>query len=516
MEQLSGIDSAFFYAEDPNLPMHIATVTLYDPSTSPSGTVRLRDIMNLFERAVYNVPLFRQRLVEVPLGLDQPYWIDDPDFDIEYHIRHIALPEPGDWRQFYIQVARINSRALDRSRPLWEVYVIEGLNDLEGVPAGSFAVMMKLHYAALDDEALKSLFTSIHTATAEAPPEALDLSQPLKREIRSGALPLLLNASQNSLKRAFRLPGLLSSLLQGYRRIQKGEQTGEISKHPPIPRSIFNGELSPYRVVTSCSVPLETARRLRGAIDDATLNDLVLTVIGGALRLYLQDKGELPTASLVANAPVNLRDDKRHQITGDRLTANIPLCTNIKDPLERFFAVHEESVSARYYIKARGEDLPEQFTDSLHPIVTRNLLRFQENLEHWPLLSRLYPASPNTLLSNMPGPSGPAFLCGARVVTGLGLGPCLPDIGLFHTVASTAEQLVISVNACREMMGDPEFYRQCILRSWELTEAALEKELTAQPAGKTKSGVATKKPARKSPAKKKVAKKRSRAKPVEA
>lgn len=480
MEQLSSIDSAFVFAEDPNLPMHIATVTIYDPSTSPVGTVRLKDIMTLFQRAVYNVPLFRQRLVEVPMSLDQPYWIDDPDFDIEYHVRHIALPKPGDWRQFYIQVARINSRILDRSRPLWEVYVIEGLNNLEGVPAGSFAVMMKLHYAALDGDAVKSLFMSTHTEHAEPPPEQLGFPDPLKREVRSGALPLLINASQNSLKRAVRFPRVLGDVFNGYRRILKGQQSGEIKKHPRIPTSRFNGTLSPYRSVTSWSVPFERARRLRSAVEGATLNELVLSVIGGALRLYLQEKDDLPLASLVADAPVNLTEAEHRASTGNRVTANVPLCTDIEDPLERFQVVHEESVSARNYLKARGEHLPEEFADAMHPYLSRSLLKIQENIGRFPWLAHVYPHSPNTLVSNMRGPLERTYLCGARVVTGMGLGPCMPDIGLFHTAATTAGQMIISVNACREMMTDPEYYQQCLARSWDLTEAALEKSLAPE------------------------------------
>lgn len=487
MEQLSSTDSAFVFAEDPNLPMHIATVTIYDPSTAPSGTVRLKDVMNLFERAVYNVPLFRQRLVEVPLGLDEPYWIDDPDFDIEYHVRHIALPKPGDWRQFYIQVARINSRILDRSRPLWEVYVIEGLNNLEGVPAGSFAIMMKLHYAALDGEALKSLFMSIHTEKAEQPPEKLSFPSPLKREVRTGTLPLLINASQNSLKRAARFPSTLGDVLSGYRRILKGQQSGEIKKHPRIPTSRFNGSLSPYRAVTSYSVPFERARRLRGAVEGATFNELVLSVIGGALRLYLMEKEDLPLTSLVADAPVNLADTEHRASSGDRITVNVPLCTDIDDPLERFMAVHEECVSARNYLRARGEALPEHLAETMHPYLSRSLLKIQENLGRFSWLSHVYPHSPNTLLSNMGGPMEPTYFCGAKVVTGMGLGPCMPDIGLFHTSSNTAGQLIISVNACREMMTDPELYQECLARSWDLTEAALEKVLPQQGTAKKKA-----------------------------
>lgn len=475
MDQLSSIDSSYIYTEDPKLPMHIATVTIYDPSSAPQGTVRLKDIINVFERAAYNVPLFRQRLVEVPLGLDQPYWIDDPDFDIEYHIRHIGLPKPGDWRQFYIQLARINSRPLDRSRPLWEIYVIEGLNSLEGVPSGSFAIMMKLHHAALDAESLMSLYMSVHTLKPEAPGKQVEFDHGLRREVRRGKLPLMINASQNSIKRAFLFPRMVNGMLRGYRRIRHGVDSGDIKKHHPTPLSPFNGQLSPYRAVTSFSAPFEQARKLKSAIDGATLNDLVLTIVAGALRLYLGDKNALPEDSMVAQTPINLTSGDaatEHKIS----LANMPLHTEIADPLERFYAVHEESASARNYLLARGEDLPQEFGDALHPYLSRSLLKIHDSLQHVPVLSQVYPAAPNTLVSNMPGLSEPVYLCGAKVVTSLGLDPCMPGIGLSHTATVSAGQLVISVNACREMMDDPGFYQQCLQQSWDLVQAALNPE----------------------------------------
>ena len=140
MEQLSSIDATFIQAENPALPMHISSVSIYDPSTAPGGKVRFKDIIQLYEDAIYEVPLLRRRLVEVPGNMDFPFWREDPDFDVEFHVRHIALPKPGDWRQFYIQLARLHSRQLDMQRPLWEVYVIEGLNDLDGCPSGACAI----------------------------------------------------------------------------------------------------------------------------------------------------------------------------------------------------------------------------------------------------------------------------------------------------------------------------------------------------------------------------------------
>ena len=135
---------------------------IYDQSSAPGGKVTFKGILDHVGSRLHVSRTFRQRLVEVPLGLDHPYWIEDPDFDLEYHVRHIALPRPGDWRQFCIQVARLHSRPLDRSRPLWEMYVIEGLDDVDGLPAGSFAIMTKIHHAAIDGVTLLEITSALH------------------------------------------------------------------------------------------------------------------------------------------------------------------------------------------------------------------------------------------------------------------------------------------------------------------------------------------------------------------
>lgn len=468
MEQLSSTDSAYIYAEDRKLPMHVTTATIYDPSTAPQGKVRLKEIMSLFERAVYNVPMFRQRLVEVPLGLDQPYWVEDPDFDIEYHVRHVALPKPGDWRQFYIQVARITTRPLDRSRPLWEVYVVEGLNNLEGIPAGSFAVVMKLHHASLKGEALRSLFDSLNTSTPEAPHGTPQFDRALHREILRGNLPLLISAAQNNFARSLRASRVMRDAYRGLQRIRKGMALGDLREPAPVPATRFNGPPSPHRVVTSYSIPFEEARSAKGAIEGATINDLAMAIIGGALRRYLLDKQELPDDSVVGQVMMGDREGEPINPQKRKLApVNVPLRSDIEDDLERFYAVHDETEHARRYLKARGLELSEELAATMNPATARSVLKVQENLGQLGLFNYLSPARPNTLISNMPGPLDTVYFCGAEIVTSFGFGPCMPDIGLVHTITSAAGQLTIGVNACRVMLPDPEHYRACLKDSWQ-------------------------------------------------
>ena len=174
MAQLSGLDSAFLYLETPRTPMHIGSIAIYDPSTAPNSFVRFKDILNFIDSRMHLAKSFRRKIANVPLSLDYPYWVDDADFDLEYHVRHIALPQPGDWRQLCIQASRLHSRPLDLSKPLWEFTVIEGLNNIPGVPKGSYAIVSKIHHAAIDGVSGVDIANAVHSidpAGAIATPE---------------------------------------------------------------------------------------------------------------------------------------------------------------------------------------------------------------------------------------------------------------------------------------------------------------------------------------------------------
>ena len=202
MQQLSGMDASFLYAEVPNAHMAGAGLSIYDPSTAPGGKVTFKGILEHIEARLHEAKTFRRRLVRVPFDLDHPYWIEDPSFDLEFHVRHIALPHPGDWRQLCIQAARLVARPLDLSRPLWEFYVVEGLDRVEGVPEGSFAVVSKIHHAAIDGMAGMEMTNAIHDHSPDAEPNPpAEAWQP---ESVPSATTLLARASINNTMRPFK------------------------------------------------------------------------------------------------------------------------------------------------------------------------------------------------------------------------------------------------------------------------------------------------------------------------
>ena len=174
MEQLSGQDAMFLHAELDGLPQHIGGVSIYNQDTAPDGVVRFKQILSMLESRLHLSPIFRRKLATVPLGLGRPYWVEDPDFDLEYHVRHIALPKPGDWRQLCILSARLHSQPLRRDKPLWEIYVIEGLTNVEGLPPNCFAMLLKVHHCAMDGATGAQFMNIMHDLS----PEVTDPGKP--------------------------------------------------------------------------------------------------------------------------------------------------------------------------------------------------------------------------------------------------------------------------------------------------------------------------------------------------
>jgi WS/DGAT/MGAT family acyltransferase len=460
--------------------MHISSISIYDPSTAPQGKVgggpvRFKDIMQLYEDAIYEVPLLRRRLVEVPGNMDFPYWIEDPDFDIEFHVRHIALPKPGDWRQFFIQVARIHSRPLDMKRPLWEIYVIEGLNHLEGIPAKSFAVLQKLHHAAMDGAAVRKMFMALHDTEAKAHGETARHSQPLIRENRPRILSLWLKSYRRSLGRPAKLGRAVMKTIESVRRISAAEKHGDIEPAVEPPHTRFNGQTSPHRVVTAASFDLDEFRRLRRAVPGATLNDLAVSVCGGALRRYLLDKNEAVDRALVAQIPVDIRAATEREQDGNLITTINATCgSDVENPLERLEAVRQSTAAGKKRLVAMGESLTREMAEAMGPHITKAIFTMMYNASRLGPLSNLMPEGPNLVFSNLPGPPDPVYLCGAELKWGTGLGPMMPNMGLFVTVTSTVGKFVYGVSACRGMMPDPDFFQQCLYRSYEETRAAVD------------------------------------------
>jgi len=468
MQQLSAQDASFLYLETPHAPMHIGGIMIYDPSALPGGKQRFKDILGFIEERLHLARTFRQKLVQVPFNLDYPYWIEDKDFDLEYHVRHVRLPEPGDWRQLCIQVARLHARPLDLTKPLWEFTVIEGLDSIPDLPSGSYAIVSKVHHAAIDGVSGVDLIEALHGL--EASPEPVPPTRPWTGEVPPNPMELMFRAQFNAVTQPLRFAGVLARSAPAVGRMGKGLVTRRIQ--PPTalpPRTRFNHLVSAHRAVEARQFPLAEVRAIKSCVDGATVNDVVLAICGGALRHYLTAKKELPDAPLIAMAPISVRAADQQKALGNQVSAMmVELGTHIENPLQRLAAVRESSSASKALSNAVGAKLMTDYSQFIPSTTAAMAARLYTELG----LAEQVNLPFNCVVTNVPGPQVPLYSAGARLVTQYGLGPVYDGMGLIFPVFSYCGHINITVNACREMMPDPDFFAGCLQASFdELSQA---------------------------------------------
>jgi WS/DGAT/MGAT family acyltransferase len=519
LTQLSGMDSMFLYAESHRAPLEVGCLQIYDPSTAPRGAVRFKEVLATFQERLDRWPLFQQKLVEVPLSLDHPYWTHDDDFDLEYHVRHISLPQPGDWATLMKQVARLQARPLDHSKPLWMVHVIEGLDNIEGIPDNAFAIFLKMHHSTVDGVTGQGVQAAIHDVE---PRQADASSYRPSAGPASGENPSIVNvlarAPVNAAIKSTRLGFGLLRALPGL--VSVGLSRNGAGK-PQVPMTRINdGRVTASRVVDGCFFPLEDFKAIRAQYPGVKINDVLLAVIGGGLCYYLDATDELPTQSLVAGCPINVgSEDDAEKGRGNLLSLMTPLLhTEIEDPVERLLTIRESTTDAKAIVEKIGSrtmtevpmNLPAPIAKNLYPLLAGIALR-TETLPY------------NTMVTNVAVRHAPLYLSGARLVRVLATGPVIDQSGVFHACFSFDGEVSIGFTGCREMLPDPGFYNECIVAAFEdLRRAALgprpaakrkKKASKKKTTAKKKSSKGKKKAAaRKKPARKKAAKKTAKKK----
>ncbi len=480
MEQLSGLDALFLHAEMHGMPMHLSLLSIYDPASSPSGKVEFRQILDLFEKNIQtNVPLFRYKLMEVPFGLDQPYWVEDHNFDLVYHVRHIALPKPGNWQKLCSLAANLHAQPLNRGRPLWEAYIIDGLDYIVDIPAGSFAILLKVHHSLMDGKTGMAIFNSLHTHAfgkddqVGYPDASFNEGRFFAHEPDINAPALLAKAALHNLYRTGNLVRMMGRAVGLYAVVRKAVNAKEL-KQLQKPKTRFNGSISPRRVVDRIRLPLEKINLIQSFIPDQTVNDVALAIISGALRRYLLSKNELPEDSLVAAMPFNVQNTDDESYSGNRINiANISLRTDVVKPLDRLRRVHKEAVAGKSYALTLGNNIFNETMDNLF-----------SGLVAWGVKTAVesgvldkFPPAHNTIVTDIPGSPDQLFLCGAKLIDSFGMGPLIPNTGLFHAVSSTYQHLTVSFTADRQKMDDPDFYVQCLQESFCDLIDAIESEI---------------------------------------
>lgn len=474
MKQLDNQDAGFIYNETPTTPMHTAGLGIYDQSTVANQPLGHKDIIKYIADRIHLTPIFRYKYVEVPFGLDKPYFTEDPNFNLEFHIRHIALPQPGDWRQLCIMVSRLNSKPLDFNHPLWEAYIIEGLDNIDGLPKGSFAILVKLHHSIVNGASGQEIFGALHDLLPDSIPSK---NQPAADHAKSpSSLGLLGKAvpqfAQRPLQYASAIYRHTPRLIRNMTRMYQGEL--ESGTRLKVPQTRFNYNVSPYRVFEGSSFSLDDIKYIRNAVGkQITNNDVMLNIVAGGLRLYLSKHQELPEESLCIMLPQDTRSDSSEGDFDNKvggLFADIH--TDIANPIERLNAISESTKKAKQFaIEMDITGLIQNYMGGfLTPLAGRRLNRFMQKTR---ILERFGPFACNSLLTSVPGPSFPLYHAGAKMVAYWGIPPITDSIGLSHATFSYCGRVTLSVTACRQMMPDPADYMDCMVRAFEeLLEAA--------------------------------------------
>jgi len=464
MKQLGVLDSAFINLELPGTPQHVGGLGIYDPSTAPGGFVRFKDILHFIRHRLHLAKTMRQRMVKVPFGIDYPYWIEDPNFDLEYHVRHAALPKPGDWRQLCILTARTFARPLDLTRPPWELLIVEGLDNVDGVPKGSYAILSKVHHAAIDGVSGVDLMHALHTLTPDV--QEIPDPDPWKPERMPSQLGMFARGYVRGFTNPLRQAKVAADSIPGMYKIAKGAIKGDfdIASTLSTPRTRFNGKVSAHRVIDGRSFALADIKKMRILADGATVNDVMLSIVGGAMRAYLIDKDELPDETLAAMAPISVRADNEKNAMGNQVSAmRAPLGTHIEDPVERIAFVNSETQKSKAMTNALGARQMAEMS-KLSPALYMGI--GARLYSQWGLANRIRPIF-NTVVTNVPGPPVPIYSTGARLVNIFGNLCLLDGVALGHVVQSYVDKITVTATACRDAMPDPAFYAECIQASFD-------------------------------------------------
>ena len=495
MRQLNRRDALFLASESAHANSNVSLLQIYDPSTAPGGRLRFKSILALVESRLHLSPIFRQKLREVPFGLDDPYWIEDENFDLEYHVRNIALPRPGDWRQFCIQASRIHARPLDLDRPLWEIYVIEGLDSLLDLPKDSFALLTKLHHAAIDVERGTEIITLLHDATPEPP--KVDPPVPWFPESAPGDVELVCRGVLHTARSPTRLARPLVKAAASVVPAVRSFAAELRQRHDAVPVTRFNSVVSPYRVFETRRFLLDELREIRRLVAGATVNDVVVAVCAGGLRNYLAANDELPERDLTAMMPIYVRDPDAGPDAKPHVEwIDLMLGMNIDDAVERLAFVKRQTATSATIGRAIGA---RELTDIGTHAPAATLALTGKMLGRALHGARSRAPLANCAIANVPGPTTPLYLNGARMTYFSAIMPINDGLGLVFAVTSYDGRIIVSPTSCREQMPDPEVFAQCVRdcfqdylgRARARTKARVKAPARARPARPRRSSAGT-------------------------
>jgi WS/DGAT/MGAT family acyltransferase len=465
VRQLTGLDAQFLALETPRQVGHVSGFAIYDPSTAPGGELTLEAVQNLIAERLPLLPPFTWRLTEVPLKLDYGYWVEDPDFDLDFHVRELAIPAPPTKEKIAEQISRITSRPLDRSRPLWELYLIHGL------PEGRVGMVTKIHHAVIDGVSGAEIMAVLLDLGPEGrePPPPGNGRAPRPPSDTELLLRGLLGLTRYPVRVARALPSTVPNIedvpilndLPGAKTL--GRATREIARALrggerrvlerstlKAPFTTFNGRMSGHRRFAYGRFPLEDVKAIKNA-HSCTINDVVVTVCAGAVRRWLIEHHELPDDPLVAQIPVSVRTQEQIGTYGNRIgMMSAPLFTDEPDPVSRLLRTHVALKDLKARHKALPAEMLQDATQFIPPAVFARAARISFSLAG---SNRVRPPW-NLVISNVPGPQFPLYCAGARLEANYPVSVITDGLGLNITVMSYCGNVDVGIVADREQMPD--------------------------------------------------------------
>lgn len=467
MRQLTSLDAQFLAMESDRTQGHVSILGIYDPETASGRPLNAQLVRELVTERMHLLPTFRWRLAPVPFSLDYPYWVDDGTFDVEYHVREIAVPAPGNQRQLAELVADLIGRQLDRARPLWEVYVIHGLED------GAVGVMTKMHHAAVDGVSGNEVMSILLDDDAagrkpESAPKIVAERYPSEFEMLGrGAVGMLrqplrvLRAAPRTLRHLDDVPTIrgvpgVKAVARSARLVARALPGGSAKSTPKgsdvvAPQTRFQARVSAHRRVAFGSVSLDDVKMVKNAFG-CTVNDVVLAMVAAGLRSWLDERGELPDQPLVGFIPMSVRTPEQMGTFGNRVSVMISeLPTDTADPVERLRRINETMKT----VKERHRTLPASLLLDANHFIPPALFSQAARATSRLVGVRGIKQPANVAISNVPGPSTPKYLGGARQRAQIPVSGVLDGIGINITVMSYMDSLDFGIVVDRDQLDDP-------------------------------------------------------------
>jgi diacylglycerol O-acyltransferase / wax synthase len=463
MERLSGIDASFLYFETPNMHMHVVATIVFDPTTVPGGH-SFDNVRSMIESRLHLAKALRRKLAPTPFNINHPVWVEDPDFDLDYHVRRIGCPPPGSEEQLSRIVDDIASRPLDRSRPLWEVWIVEGLEN------GLVAAVAKMHHCTIDGVSGANFMVHFFDLSPEGAdrPEQPDAWE---ADHKPNDVELIIRGLIARAQRPLTWLGIVPKTAGAILRLALAKRGEGLGMPAPLraPRTSFNVPITPHRRTAFTHVSLDEVKEVKNAFG-TTVNDVVLAITSGALRRYLESRNELPERSLISVVPVSVRTDEEQDHAGsNRVSAMFcSLATDVDDPVERLRTISDANKGAKEEHRALGADMLTQWGELAAPITFSLAARLYASLR----LAERHPVVHNLVISNVPGPRFPLYFAGAKLVAMYPLGPIFDGAGLNITVVSYMDQLYVGIIGCRELIDPWDVVAQIPEAFMELRKAA--------------------------------------------